>query len=56
MLYSIISQNNKNKTSKIRESSIKPRIGSDSPQKGKDIKIDDIETFNNRFSIQKRHE
>ena len=50
------SRNDKNKTSEIRESSIEPRIGSDSPQKGKDIKIDDIETFNNRFSIQKRHE
>lgn len=50
------SQNDKNKNSEIRESSIEPRIGSDSPQKGKDIKIDDIETFNNRFSIQKRHE
>ena len=49
-------QNERNEVNRNLEVQIQPRFTSDSPQKGRDIKIEDIETFNNRFSIQKRYE
>jgi hypothetical protein len=49
-------QNERNEVNRDLEAQIQPRFTPESPQKGKDIKIEDIETFNNRFSIQKRYE
>jgi hypothetical protein len=49
-------QSERNEVNRDLEVQIQPRFTPESPQKGKDIKIEDIETFNNRFSIQQRYE
>jgi hypothetical protein len=49
-------QNERNEVNRGSEPQIQPQFTSDLPQKGKDIKIEDIDTFTNRFSIQKRYE